>query len=276
MRQFVLENNPDETGCVIIEGKKCHYLKSVLRVAAGDMLYARLPSGELQQMTVASIGEKKIVLQVAGDNVSIDTGVKAAPISEKPNTEMWLFMFVAKPPKMELVLRQATECGASVVVPVIGTFCQKACIESAKKKSEKNDDRWNRIITEAMQQSGSPVQTKVLPCMSLADAVKVWNEIQQKAQESGAKSVGVVLYEQTAGTQNLHQALKDQSNIKYAAVAVGAEGGISPDEIKFMQDNGFIPVHFATNILRCETAALYGMAALQTVLTECDSWQFKE
>ena len=59
-------------------------------------------------------------------------------------------------------------------------------------------------------------------------------------------------------------------------MVVGAEGGISPEEINELQDNGFIPIHFDTNILRCETAALYGVAAVQTVLGEKDLWLFKE
>jgi 16S rRNA (uracil1498-N3)-methyltransferase len=57
---------------------------------------------------------------------------------------------------------------------------------------------------------------------------------------------------------------------------VGAEGGISPEELDFAQKHGFVPVHFATNILRCETAALYGIAALQNAVVEKKVWQFKK
>lgn len=292
MRQFVLEQELDEKGCVLIDsrnsGKKYHYLKSVLRSSVGDMIYARLPNGVLQQMTVASIDEKQIVLQVAGENASPVQGedsVKATPIESASSLEMWLFMFVAKPPKMELVIRQAAECGVSVIVPVKGTFCQKSSIESAQKKAGsvnggKSDDRWERIITEALQQSGSPVQTKVLGCMGVQEACDLWKE-HCGAGETAESSLAVVLYEQTAGTKTLHEAVNDaqktaDTRITKACVAVGAEGGISPQEIELMQSNGFIPVHFATNILRCETAALYGTAALQTVLMEKEKWQYKE
>ena len=52
--------------------------------------------------------------------------------------------------------------------------------------------------------------------------------------------------------------------IKKAAIAVGSEGGISPEEVRLLEEKGlFVPVHFAVNILRCETAALYGIAAVQ-------------
>ena len=50
-------------------------------------------------------------------------------------------------------------------------------------------------------------------------------------------------------------------------MAVGSEGGISPEEVKLLQEKGlFHPIHFAVNILRCETAALYGIAAVQSAI----------
>ena len=52
------------------------------------------------------------------------------------------------------------------------------------------------------------------------------------------------------------------------ALAVGCEGGISPAEAQLLKANGFIPIHFAGNILRCETAAVYGIAALQNAAAE--------
>lgn len=50
-------------------------------------------------------------------------------------------------------------------------------------------------------------------------------------------------------------------------IAVGNEGGISPSEIKLLKEKGFFStIHFEGNILRCETAALYGIAAVQSAL----------
>ena len=63
---------------------------------------------------------------------------------------------------------------------------------------------------------------------------------------------------------------------KKAAVVVGSEGGISPEEVELLKAGGFIPVHLKTNILRCETAALYGIAVVQNSLTEDLTCQSKE
>jgi len=60
------------------------------------------------------------------------------------------------------------------------------------------------------------------------------------------------------------------------ALAVGCEGGISPAERTLFEQNGFMPIHLKTNILRSETAALYGLAAIQNAVTEYGVWMLKE
>ncbi len=282
MRQFVSEVMPDAKGCIKVSGKKFHYLHSVLRVEIGDMMYVRLPDGVLQQMTLAKLdADAKIaVLTLAGEKSEKmqENGIKALPIKQKAAVSLWLFQFIAKPPKMELIIRQAVECGVSVIVPVEGEFCQSGCIESARKRCVASDTRWQRIITEAREQSGSPVDTKIMPCMSVEDACRLWQE--QSVSDGKTGTFAAVLYEQSAKTELFHEAvgkaLENGLVPKTSAVMVGAEGGISPSELELVSNNGFTPVHFKTNILRCETAALYGMAVLQNTITESDVWQLKK
>lgn len=271
MRQFIADAELDSSGCLVVSGKKFRHIVQVLRVSEGDMIHTRLPDGSIQQMTVAKINreEKTLVLQVAGENLVEQKSTEAQPLNSKPDLEIYLFQFVAKPPKMDLIIRQATECGVEKIVPVSGEFCQSGSIESATKKSDGKDERWTRIITEAREQSGSPVDTKVLPCVGLSEALELW-----KSENDCGK--GVVLYEQSSGTVTIHQAFADNQEIKKVAVFVGAEGGISPDEIKLMKESGITPVHLMTNILRCETAALYGLSVVQNTIMEKNLWQFKE
>ena len=260
MRQFVSECMPDHKGYILVEGKKAKHLISVLRASVGDMLYARLPNGVLQSMTVSRIeeGRKSILLQIAGE-----MAMDEEEATFRPFLNIWLFQFIAKPAKMDLIVRQATECGVLAVVPVCGTFCQNGFIEAAKKKTE--DERWNRIVIEAREQSGSPVETRIFPCATLQQAISIW-ESNIKGNE--AESLALVLYEQAVGTLPLCKALSTKKGAKSIALFVGAEGGISREEINYLQKKQVIPVHFATNILRCETAALYGVASVQSVLME--------
>ncbi len=263
MRQFVTDRPLSADGTIVVDdGAKYHYLTNVLRLKVGDMVYARLPDNSLQGMTVTCIdsSSRKMTMQAAGEIK--DSVNKAAPIKESVHAKIYLFQFIAKPSKMELIVRQATECGVEKIMPVSGEFCQKGFVESARKQVLSAGSRWDKIIIEAREQSGSPVDTEVLKCSSINEAKSFWESEKAKYNETRA----ITLYEQTKNTKKLHEILENAQNIDAVAIAVGAEGGISPSEVDSLFESGFIPVHFNTNILRCETASLYGISAVQTLL----------
>lgn len=272
MRQFILENQSIKNGLVTLSGKDFRYLRQVLRVKVGDMVNLRVPDGSLKNSTVAQIDEKakSIVLQICAstgsgeENKSITRGVQATEFNTTlPDVEYWLFQFIPKPVKLEQIVRQATECGVAVIVPVIGEYSEKssiAALEGTKK------ERLAKIIKEARQQSGSPVDTKLLAPIDLEGALEMWKEhCQELDLQAGA--VGFVLSERDDCKDNLRDVIEKAKEIKKVAIAVGSEGGISPEEVSILQEKGlFYPIHFAVNILRCETAALYGIAAVQSAI----------
>ncbi len=279
MRQFIVEKGKEKNGLIQLEGKDYRYLRQVLRVRAGDMISVRLPSGDLKNATVASIDEsaRRVILQVCADTGrTITRGVQAGEIDVAGATggvngaavvEYWLFQFLPRPQKFELIVRQATECGVAVIVPVAGEYSEKSSVASLQGAKK---ERLERIIKEARQQSGSPVDTKVLEPVPLEKAIELWNEACGAAgvENADGTSVGFVLSERDDCSGNLRATVQKAGGIekiKKAAIAVGSEGGISPEEVKLLEEKGlFVPVHFAVNILRCETAALYGIAAVQS------------
>ena len=281
MRQLIIENKQIRKGLIELEGKDYRYLRQVLRVRPGDMISVRLPDGSLNNATVARVdeAERRVVLQLCADTgKTITRGVQAdqlnasAAVNGALAVEYWLFQFLPRPQKFELIVRQATECGLSVIVPVIGEYTEKSSVQAlAGAKRE----RLERIIKEARQQSGSPVETKVLEPMTLEQALDLWRT---SAGEQG--DLAFVLSERDDCSGKLRESVQKAGGlegIKRAAIAVGSEGGISPDEVKALEEKGlFQPVHFAVNILRCETAALYGIAAVQTEINNRLSDQVRQ
>ena len=279
MRQFIVEKGKEKNGLIQLDGKDYRYLRQVLRVRAGDMISVRLPSGDLKNATVAAIDEsaRRVTLQICADTGrSITRGVQAGEVEDggaagsgngAALVEYWLFQFLPRPQKFELIVRQATECGVAVIVPVVGDFSEKS---SAQALQGSKKERLDRIIKEARQQSGSPVDTKVLEPISLEKAIEVWNEACGETGDFDKLNhhVAFVLSERDDCSGNLRATVQKAGGIekiKKAAIAVGSEGGISPEEVKLLEEKGlFVPVHFAVNILRCETAALYGIAAVQS------------
>jgi 16S rRNA (uracil1498-N3)-methyltransferase len=272
MRQLILDKMPDKKGIVSVEGSDFKYLRQVLRVKSGDMINLRLLDGTLQNSTVAAVDDKskRILLQICA-NVSssasvgsgaqgtvtrgnVTRGVQAEEIQTEVaslSQEYILFQFIPKPQKFEQIVRQATECGVKTIVPVIGEYSEKSSILALQGNKK---DRLEKIIREARQQSGSPVETVVTEAMTLGEALGRYE-----------RDVAFVLYERQVeeGTSTA-ELLKKNPQAKKIGIACGCEGGISPNEIELLTKKGlFIPVHFSVNILRCETAALYGIAAVQ-------------
>lgn len=277
MRQFISSEFPDKKGFLRIYGKDFRYLRQVLRLKSGDMLAVRFSDGTLRNTTVCKIDEnsREILVQVCGNpektgnscDDDITRGTKAQEIQKSlPDTEYFLFQYIAKPVKMEQIIRQATECGVKFVIPVSGEFSQKQNVLSMRHSKK---ERLERIVREARQQSGSPVETEILEPLTTEEAVLFWkkNTSSLSAEE---KNVAVALWERSEKTVSLKEIFDSEKNkkIKKIAIAVGCEGGISPEEIDALISAGFYAVHFPGNILRCETAALYGIAAVQSALNQ--------
>lgn len=281
MRQLIIGNKQIRKGLIELEGKDYRYLRQVLRVRPGDMISVRLPDGSLNNATVARVdeAERRVVLQLCADTgKTITRGVQAdqlnasAAVNGALAVEYWLFQFLPRPQKFELIVRQATECGLSVIVPVIGEYTEKS---SAQALAGAKRERLERIIKEARQQSGSPVETKVLEPMTLEQALELW-----RTSPGDQGALAFVLSERDDCSGKLRESVQKAGGlegIKRAAIAVGSEGGISPDEVKALEEKGlFQPIHFAVNILRCETAALYGIAAVQTEINNRLSDQVRQ
>ena len=268
MRQYISQKALDSNGLLTIIGKDYRYLRNVLRLVAGDMIHVRLPDGALQPMTVCKIDEKgkKISLQICDLADDAQSGENQPEETDSlESCEFTLFMAVPKSSKFDLILRQATECGVSRIIPVQTEFSQ-----TGAEKMNFRSERFERIIKEARQQSGSPVNTQLEDCISLEKACELWKgECENLSDE---QTLAVVLYERNDSTVTVFKACEkfqkseNPSSPKKIALFCGSEGGLSPAEIEKLHVAGFLPVHLKTNILRCETAALYGIAALQTGL----------
>lgn len=272
MRQFVVDKEPDSQGLIYISGKDFKYIHQVLRLKTGDMI--KVVCGENSyDTTLCAIHEGKKIITLQVCDTFPQPFQNAATVSEK--AEFWLLQFIPKPAKMELIIRQAVENGTSVIIPVTGEFTQKGSENILGKKS----DRIDRIVREARQQSGSPVDTKILEPVTLQEAILLVAEKEQKMAKENKSSVKTTLYERNEDSVTIHQAVSnaaEEKTVGFAVTAIGCEGGISPGEITLLKNAGFSTVHFDVNILRCETASLYGMAALQTCVLEKNKWQLKE
>ena len=262
MKQFIIAQEPDSNGMLTLSGKAFVYLIKVRRMREGDILYALLPQSGAADMVIDSINTIKKTLRLKRQATPLGTFGTSGTSGTLPAAaaELVLLQWVLKGSKTDTIIRQATEAGVRAVLPVIGEF------SVAKKQNPAQLERFRRIIKEARQQSGSQIDTIVMRPAPLTEALNTLKTLVPAATTAFA------LCSEAVGTSvGFHQLLAEKPS--HIVLAIGAEGGISPAESAALREAAFQTVHFKTNVLRAETAALYAIAAAQTTINEADQWQ---
>jgi 16S rRNA (uracil1498-N3)-methyltransferase len=163
---------------------------------------------------------------------------------------------------MDLVVRQATEAGVSAVLPLLSA---RTVASDAAEGGGTRVARWERIVREALQQSGSDVVTRVLEPLELSALPTALDSLGIRPSDPR-----ILLHESPLAQSSMHGYLTEAPDA--VVLCVGPEGGFAPEEIDYLLTAGFRPLRLAGAVLRAETAALYAVAAAQIVLSERSSW----
>lgn len=261
MRQLLSETPLGKDGTLTVSGGDFVHLRTVLRMQTGDMVLVRFPNGELVSMTVSGISDakKSALLQICGD-VQQGRFFRGEKANENASAavDYTLFQCVTKMQTFERIIRQAVECGIKHLIPIAGEYSQAQFIKALQ--SETRSARLQKIIKEAREQSGSATNTSLHAIMSIAEAVRFWHA------HTAENRAGFVLSER----KDFCIAVKDiriSKAISSVGLFVGSEGGIGPAEIEMLRRNDFTPIHIHDNILKSETASVYGIALLQTLFS---------
>ena len=172
-----------------------------------------------------------------------------------------LVQSMAKGPAMDLVIRQAAEAGVARVIPL---EARRSVARAEEGRGASRQGRWERILREGLQQSGSPVATVIEEPVGLRDLGS------RLGPEPRGGRLALVLHEAPLAQKCLHGYLG--SAPAEIVLCVGPEGGFAPDEIDFLLGAGFRPLLLPGAILRTETAALFAVAAVEIILSERSSW----
>ena len=296
MKQFILNKEPDK-GIVRLEGSDYRYLVRVRRLATGEFFPALLPDGEETLIQVLSIDHGVLTGKCTSGETSgslLSKNPPAGTISFIP--PIILFQAMPKGEKMDLIIRQAAEGGITEIVPFISEF-SIGKINAEKQKFL----RWERIIKEARQQSGSKTMTTIRPLLSINALFDYWKSLKETgkdtdcpdandtdANDTDVKGVlGVLFHHEKllnlADTGEVHRRGLENNCLhgyldiipKIVVLAIGPEGGFSDREAVLFMDNGFKPMTIGDTVLRTETAAVYCTAAIRILLLERNSWELK-
>ena len=260
MRQFILNSEPDHSGRVRLEGRDYRYLVRVRRLAPGEYFPALLPDGTGVKVRVCSVDNQTVVGEVAAPNGTASNGANNSPLPP-----IILFQALPKGEKMDLIVRQAAEGGLAEIVPFASEFSMMKITSDSKHKLS----RWERIIKEARQQSGSTVATAIRQPVTIDGLFAYWEQL--TVPPSGV--LGLLFHHLPLAQTSLHGYLNNSP--KMVALVIGPEGGFSSAEAERFMAAGFKPFTVGNTILRTETASLYAQAVVRVLLWERDSWETK-
>ena len=256
MKQFILGAEPDRDGLVRLGSDDYRYLVRVRRLAPGECFPALLPSGAAATVRIVSIENNMLVGEVLQGEIrqALDTLPPIILLQSLPKGET-----------MDLIVRQAAEGGLTEIVPFASEFSMVKITNDSKHKLS----RWERIIKEARQQSGSTAATAIRQPVSIDGLFAYWEQL--VIQRSGA--LGLLFHHLPLAHTSLHGYL--DSSPEMVALVIGPEGGFSSAEAERFMTAGFKPFTIGNTILRTETASLYAQAAVRILLWEKDSWKTK-
>ena len=259
MRLFLLPASFKKQDSIKLEGKDYNYIVKVLRLKEGQEIMGRDRDGGLWNLTI-SIIEKNYCILKAFPASSLQEQTDALP-QERPLKPIVLYQCLPKGRKLDDIIKKATEAGVRDIVLVKS----HNCVANLEGKEEARLSRFDAIVTEAIQQSGSIVPTKVYGVIDIKDIANDFNK-----RIGSGKGLGLVLHQTKLkeDQSDLFSCVKGFDGT--TALVVGPEGGLEEQECLYLMNSGFKAVLLKTNILRCETASIYAIGAIQTILeTPC-------
>lgn len=217
-----------------------HHAARVLRLREGNRVEIFDGLGNECHGVIAELGGKRVV-------VGEITAVNADRESPLP---VMLAQALSSSEKMDWVIQKATELGVTEIQPL---DTERSVARLSAERAAKRLEHWRQVAISACEQCGR----NVLPEIHAPLDIMAWLQQGLAQQPPAAK---FILLPQ--GAASLHSQPKPQGKV---VLLIGAEGGFTQAESDSALRCGFMPVRLGARVLRTETAAVAGLAALQTL-----------
>jgi 16S rRNA (uracil1498-N3)-methyltransferase len=181
-------------------------------------------------------------------------------IANTPQTKVTIALPLIKINRFEWAIEKLTELGVDTIVPVaLSRSMIKLSNDEQSAEAKSKFIRWQKIIQEAAEQCERPVPPKLSPSVLFENWLK-------NIENENSAQLKIICTERQ-NVQNLENLLYNQINLPSScAIAFGAEGGFTEEEIKLALSHQFIPVSLGPLILRTETASIYTLAIVNAFL----------
>ena len=250
-RSFLFTEASAGTRSLTLDARESHHLMRVLRAKSGETVEVLDGKGTRCLGRIATEDAKAV-------EVEVDSFEK----TQAPRPRVTLLQSIPKGKAMDLILRMATEIGATCVQPV---FTYQGEVQIKGERLISKTEKWRLTMIESCKQCG----LAFLPELALPSSLAEWINSERRVSsitETEATTLRVVASLEQ-GSRPLCEVLETAGEFDEVIVAVGPEGDFTAGEYASLAAAGFQSVRLGANVLRAETAAAY----ILSVVDQCAS-----
>ena len=243
MHRFFIESDFVPGQLASLGESDSHHASRVLRLGVGDRVVLLNGRGSVGDATLVSATRNLVSARIETVRQEI-----------RDASEIVIIFALAKPKAMEFVIQKCTELGVAelVVVPCARSVSRVEVDEVGGKLL-----KWKATALEALKQSGGRWLPRIEWLAALGDLTL-------------RPEVGTLRMVASLGAGALHPRRvfdrverSEPGFPRRVEVYVGPEGDFTEEELNLLHDRGACGITFGENVLRCETAAVYGAMVCQ-------------
>lgn len=220
---------------VVLDGDEGRHATQVLRVRVGDRVVIFDGEGREGDGRVDEVERGRVVVLLG----EVRSGVVVRP-------RVVLVQALMKGKALDWLIQKAVELGVTELVLV---QTRHAVVQIEARDEAKKLEGWRRAVLEACKQCGQ----NWVPEVSL-----------RKFEEMVLESEGVRMVASLApGAKPMREVLEAAGEVEKIHYLVGPEGDWSEEELATALERGWQPVTLGHLVLRAETAAMFGLAAIR-------------
>jgi 16S rRNA (uracil1498-N3)-methyltransferase len=251
-------------GARIVDLQQIKQIGNVLRLFVGSQVIILDGKGCVYRCLITRMDKREIQLDI----------IEELEATAEPPVKVAVAIPLLRGGRFDWAIQKMTELGVQSIVPII---CERSVVtvdlKNEKDKKEKLD-RWISIAREAAEQCERSIVPEIQSPRSLKD-------LMPPSTVSGEEwHLKVICAERCEGVLLSHALLSllNEGNGHQIShilpmnifIIVGPEGGFTDEEIENADRAGFLLVSLGPRILRSETASVYALAQVITILGDID------
>ncbi|HLB41505.1 MAG TPA: 16S rRNA (uracil(1498)-N(3))-methyltransferase [Gammaproteobacteria bacterium] len=219
-----------------LDEKASHHVARVLRAKIGDQLILFNGQGGEYLSVIEHINKKGVDLAI----IEFISREAESPV------DLCFAQGIARGNKMDFIVQKSVELGVNKIVPLMTERCH---IKRNTLQEKKRLIHWQSVAISACEQCGR----NRLPMITLPMMLEEW------VPQAKANYRFVLSPHHSNSTNSKNVNARQRSII----LLIGAEGGLTDNEVKLAIRYQFSPLHLGPRILRTETAGLAAISIIQ-------------